>query len=169
MRRALAGLHTLVSQKCGMKFPHLNTSLPRETQRRGIGMSSPGADWNNGPGWTRGEPCQQSYFEFVDGAWGPRDPLSSQKANTSSSSELGRFSILSWNIDMKRKLEYQRMKAALSHLRTHVDGKAEPAVIMLNEMTGTNLELMKLTDWIQRDYYMSDITRKNWESIGYGE
>lgn len=135
-------------------------------------MSSSSADygWNedDGPRWTRGEPFQQPYFEFTDGAWKRRNPLSSPKANTGSSSEVGRFSILSWNIDMMRDLSYQRMRVALSHLRTHLDGKAEPAAIMLNEMVDTDLELMKLTDWIQRDYYMTDITEENWEG-GYGK
>lgn len=115
------------------------------------------------PRWTRGEPFQQAYFKFVDGAWRRRDTLSSPQANTSSTGELGRFSILSWNIDMMQPFAYQRMKAALSHLRTRLDGKAEPAVIMLNEMTHIDLELMRLTDWVQRDYCMTDTTDENWE------
>jgi len=136
-------------------------------------MSSSGDDfmWEGGygPKWTRGKPFQQSYFEFVDGAWKRRDPLSSPVADASSPRELGRLSILSWNIDMMRGLEYQRMKAAVSHLRTHLDGKAEPAVIMLNEMTDIDLKLMGSTDWIQRDYCMTDITDENWERRGgYG-
>lgn len=70
---------------------------------------------------------------------------------------------------MMRKLEDARMRGALSHLHTYVDGKAEPPVIMLNEMIGTHLELMKSTHWIQERYCMTDITTSNWESGGYGE
>ncbi|KAK3314953.1 hypothetical protein B0H66DRAFT_583707 [Apodospora peruviana] len=61
-------------------------------------------------------------------------------------------SILSWNIDFMRILPNARMKAALAHLRSLVEGETQRSIIMLNEMVMSDLNLIQSADWIQRGY-----------------
>lgn len=118
--------------------------------------------------WKKGEPTNQSCYEYRNGRWARRKPSPSTESDIVNTRQLNQFTILSWNIDMMRKLAGPRMRAAISHLRTHVDGKPEPPVIMLNEMIDDHLESMQSTDWIKESYYMTDLTNKNWAG-GYGE
>ncbi|KAM7188014.1 hypothetical protein V8F33_010871 [Rhypophila sp. PSN 637] len=119
--------------------------------------------------WNAGEPSPQPFFEFSDGSWTSRESLSTPESSTGNSQQLGQFTVLSWNIDMMRKLETPRMKGALAYLCTRVDEKTEPPIIMLNEMISSHLDLMQSTGWIQEKYYMTDITSANWKGGTYGE
>ncbi|KAK4216141.1 5'-tyrosyl-DNA phosphodiesterase [Rhypophila decipiens] len=118
--------------------------------------------------WDAGEPSPQPFFEFSDSSWTSRESLSTPESSTGNSQQLGQFTVLSWNIDMMRKLETPRMKGALAHLRTRVDEETEPPIIMLNEMISTHLDLMQSTGWIREKYRMTDITSANWEGGTYG-
>lgn len=69
------------------------------------------------------------------------------------------------------------MRAALDHLRQHVYGNvasqyepdADPKIIMLNEMTGSDLQILQSQDWIQQDFHLTDISSEYWESDVYGK
>ncbi|KAK3321442.1 Endonuclease/exonuclease/phosphatase [Cercophora scortea] len=113
--------------------------------------------------WTHGVPAPQPAFECApQGEWKkaafpiPHDESSSAPVS---------FSILSWNIDFMRPLADERMKVALSHLRSLVDQSVtHPSIIMLNEMVDSDLDLIQSEDWIRRDYRITDNSTQHWES-----
>lgn len=69
------------------------------------------------------------------------------------------------------------MRAALDHLRPHVNGNVssehEPdidhKIIMLNEMTDSDLQIIQSQDWIQQEFQLTDISSEYWESDVYGK
>lgn len=76
-----------------------------------------------------------------------------------------------------RILPDERMRAAVDHLRQHVYGNvssesepdADHKVIMLNEMTHSDLQILQSQDWIQQDFQLTDISSEYWESNVYGK
>lgn len=131
--------------------------------------------------WARGVPYNQPYYLFSPDTqqWQPVTPSTQTQTQLSSAAPapLDKFEVLSWNIDFMRILDDERMIAALNHLRTHVDpAEADqsatvasvPKVIMLNEMTRSDLILIQGQDWIREGYHVTDISTEYWESEGYG-
>ncbi|KXJ87293.1 Endonuclease/exonuclease/phosphatase [Microdochium bolleyi] len=120
--------------------------------------------------WTRGIPHIQPCYAYSTehDVWQAFDTTQDSKIEAVA---LDKIEVLSWNIDFMRILDEARMKAALKHLRTHVeavDSKGVPKVIMLNEMTVPDLRLIQAQDWVRQDYHVTDITAEHWESEGYG-
>lgn len=117
--------------------------------------------------WRRGEPAPQAYFTFSNDAW---HPIETQELAYPPATEVPlSFSVLSWNIDFMQPLADARMRAALKHLYSLVVGRTGQSVIMLNEMVGSDLKLIGSTDWVRRDYNMTDVSTENWELQRYGE
>ena len=74
------------------------------------------------------------------------------------------------------------MAAALEHLHAHVsdeaggsDSKSDSPikttdkVIMLNEMTESDLRIIQGQDWIREGFYITDLSSEFWESSVYGK
>lgn len=121
--------------------------------------------------WMCGLPYSQPYhvFSAENDAWQLRNPATQQSLAEPVS--LDKLEVLSWNIDFMRILDDARMTAALNHLRTHVEdnsSRAVPKVIMLNEMTLSDLRLIQAQDWIRHGYQVTDTTTEFWESDIYG-
>ncbi|KAK4042284.1 hypothetical protein C8A01DRAFT_33633 [Parachaetomium inaequale] len=124
--------------------------------------------------WRRGEPTPQEYFTFRNGLWYPVEAhLGSSTApagpETPVTPRAFQFAVLSWNIDFMRPEDDARMSAALKHLQSLVADKPHPSVIMLNEMTKSDLALIKRADWVREGYNISDATTHHWESPTYGK
>ncbi len=118
--------------------------------------------------WRRGEPAQQEYFTFWDGEWWPVEPQGSTIPPGSETPRSFRLSVLSWNIDFMRPRSDPRMSAALQHLEGLVHNTDHPCVILLNEMTVTDLDLIKRAGWVREGYNVTDVSPDHWESPGYG-
>lgn len=54
------------------------------------------------------------------------------------------------------------MRAALRYLDILVSSLAAPAVIFLQEMESSDLDIIKSTPWIQTNYYVTDLSTRNW-------
>lgn len=122
--------------------------------------------------WARGVPFHQPFYTFSDKdkKWHETEPTS---AGTP-------FTVLSWNIDFKRILHNQRMRAALKHLHTHVTDEAinsegipkllvKEKVIMLNDMTKSDLQIIQSQAWIREGFQITDLSGEFWESKHYGK
>jgi tyrosyl-DNA phosphodiesterase 2 len=118
--------------------------------------------------WKKGEPAHQEYFTFTNDAWYPIEAQGSTSPQGLETPKSFQFSVLSWNIDFVRPLDDARMSAALKHLHSLVIGQANPNIIMLNEMTRSDLALIKSTDWVRLNYNITDVSPLHWESPGYG-
>ncbi|KAK4101446.1 hypothetical protein N658DRAFT_558936 [Parathielavia hyrcaniae] len=126
--------------------------------------------------WRRGELVPQPYFTFRDGQWRPIEPKQAHGTAVPEIAEPGtetpkpsplRFAVLSWNIDFMRPQDDARMSAALDHLHSLVRDKPTPQVIMLNEMTASDLALIKQTGWVREGYHLTDASPDHWESPGH--
>ena len=133
--------------------------------------------------WTRGIPFQQPFHAFSDEdqTWHAIKPASRSPAAVSDPA-ITSFAILSWNIDFMRILPDERMTAALEHLHAHVrdeaggsDSKSDSPtkttdkVIMLNEMTESDLRIIQGQDWIREGFHITDLSSEFWESSVYGK
>ncbi|KAK4157475.1 be34ec7d-0e68-46fe-bb6a-05f4e13c29ca [Chaetomidium leptoderma] len=119
--------------------------------------------------WKRGEPAQQEYFTFRNGLWYPVEIQGSTIPPGAETPRSFRFSVLSWNIDFMRPLGDARMSAALKHLQSLVSGKPDPSIIMFNEMTKSDLGLIKRADWVRDGYNITDASTEHWEAPSYGK
>lgn len=130
--------------------------------------------------WARGVPFHQPFYTFSDKdkKWHNIKPTS--KESTISTSARTSFTVLSWNIDFKRILHNQRMRAALKHLHTQVADEAinsegspkapvKDKVIMLNEMTKSDLQIIQSQAWIREGFQITDLSGKFWESKHNGK
>ncbi|KIX98718.1 uncharacterized protein Z520_05179 [Fonsecaea multimorphosa CBS 102226] len=116
--------------------------------------------------WNRQERFDQPYFSFS-----PETSPWQQVVPSKSAPDVpgtAKFMLLSWNIDFMLPFTDERMRAAIKHLQSHVDGTSLPSVIMLQEMLETDLALLQTQPWIRANYNMTDIDNKYWESGHYG-
>jgi tyrosyl-DNA phosphodiesterase 2 len=122
--------------------------------------------------WKRGEIVPQEYFTFRNGLWHPVEgpQTSDSDLETATPARALNFSVLSWNIDFMRAEDDARMAAAHNHLHTLVSARPNhPSVILLNEMTKSDLALIKQADWVRAGYHMTDVSPAHWESPAYGK
>lgn len=118
--------------------------------------------------WRRGEVEPQEYYTFRNGLWQPIEGPQTSDSETAPPRSL-HFSVLSWNIDFMRAHDEARMAAALAHLHSLVSARPNhPSVIMLNEMTKSDLQQIKQADWVRAGYHMTDVSPAHWESPAYG-
>lgn len=113
--------------------------------------------------WTRQERFNQPFFEYdtSNDSWRKANPSGSRSTITS-------FRVLSWNIDFMLPYTSERMQVALDHLNSLVKASDISAVIFLNEMLVSDLELIQAQNWIREAYYITDVDDTFWESGHYG-
>jgi tyrosyl-DNA phosphodiesterase 2 len=121
--------------------------------------------------WKRGELAPQEYHTFRDGFWHPVEPQGGSTVPAGRTTPRSfQFAVLSWNIDFMQPEDDARMTSALKHLHGLVAAKPDlPSVIMLNEMTRTDLKLIKNADWVREGYSITDVNADHWESTTYGK
>lgn len=125
--------------------------------------------------WKRGEVEPQEYYTFRNGLWYPVEAAQGSGSGSCSGSDSEtvtprslHFAVLSWNIDFMRPQGEARMAAALGHLSSLISAKPRhPSIIMLNEMTQSDLRLIKRAEWVRAGYHMTDVSPDHWEG-SYG-
>ncbi|KAI9734383.1 MAG: hypothetical protein M1834_002490 [Cirrosporium novae-zelandiae] len=110
------------------------------------------------------EPDLQSYYRFHDGEWVASSSPSSQSLEASSPQKI---KLLTWNIDAQAPGPRIRMSAALNHL-CQLLTTPTPTIIFLQEMTPSDLEQIRATEWIRSRFQITDIDVQNWCSPYYG-
>ena len=112
------------------------------------------------------EPKPQPLYVFGGGLW---CPSTANEDSTIISTPLPPIKILTWNIDFMAPLPDARVITALSHLhRLIVSLRSKPpCVILLQEMTASDLAIIQTNPWIRNSFYLTDLDSTNWLS-GYG-
>ncbi|KAI4181516.1 MAG: hypothetical protein LQ346_006764 [Caloplaca aetnensis] len=80
------------------------------------------------------------------------------------------FRLITWNIDFQAPSGAVRMAAALLYLeRLIAEAPPElPVVVMLQEMTPTDLKLIQSAAWVRQQFNLTDIDTSNWQGGIYG-
>ena len=101
----------------------------------------------------------QPYYAFSSSEWQPITSPSAQPTGLPSP-----IKFITWNIDFQSPNEIQRMTAALAYLHTIISAlpSTVPAIIFLQEMVDTDLEIIKSTPWLQSAFHITDTTSENW-------
>lgn len=109
----------------------------------------------------------QTYYYHNGAAWVEGPAPSNTQPSLSSPNEIR---IISWNIDILTPFGPQRMSAALNYLSDLLITLAPqiPACIFLQEMSSSDLHLIRQAPWIQQRFYITDLDSKNWHSDMYG-
>ena len=129
--------------------PRIAVSAPSSIRKMDVHQATP--DFYN--------PRPQPFYEFKDGVWAPSHGVPSLSFNIGSPIKL-----LSWNIDFQTPLSSDRMTAALAHLYHLIVqcSSSIPALILLQEMTATDLVIIQSTPWIRASFYITECARTNW-------
>ncbi|KAF3038575.1 hypothetical protein E8E11_007182 [Didymella keratinophila] len=115
-------------------------------------------------------PRQQGYFDCGhDRIWRPA-PSAQDIIPPRSVVNPKMIRLVSWNIDMLIPFGDERMAAALQHLDTIVASTPPDIaiVIFLQEMTPSDLGLVKSSAWIQDRFHITDTDNSSWLSPYYG-
>ncbi|KAL8899158.1 MAG: hypothetical protein Q9207_006342 [Kuettlingeria erythrocarpa] len=80
------------------------------------------------------------------------------------------FRLITWNIDFQAPSGAVRMAAALKYLERLIAEAPPklPVVIMLQEMTPTDLKLIQTAAWVRQQFNLTDIDTSNWQGGIYG-
>lgn len=123
--------------------------------------------------WTRDKPYAQPYFTYSleRNIW--QSPGETSLPSPVSAADLHALVLVTWNIDFMLPLTSARMLSALSHVerllfRSNSSSPSSPAIIFLQEMLVSDLQLLQSTPWIRQYFHMTDIDRTYWESGYYG-
>lgn len=116
--------------------------------------------------WIRGQATPQPWFAWQSGSsWQPLE----KNPGDSETSPVSKLSVLSWNIDQFRAFENERMTRALTYLEDYVSKLPGSPLIMLNEMLGSDLQIIQRQPWIRKGFYVTDESHTFWESSRYGK
>ncbi|KAK0515791.1 hypothetical protein JMJ35_001825 [Cladonia borealis] len=101
----------------------------------------------------------QPYYAFSSSKWQPITTPSPLPTSLP-----GPIKLITWNIDFRLPHETQRMTAALAYLHTLILAlpSTVPAIIFLQEMVSTDLEIIKSTPWLQSSFHITDTSSENW-------
>lgn len=80
------------------------------------------------------------------------------------------LTVITWNIDFMKPLPDQRMKEALSYLHGNILSSVPPknaVIILFQEMTQSDLDLIRHCHWVQRNFHITDPDPHNWR-VDYG-
>ncbi len=93
-----------------------------------------------------------------------------EQKTTASKSLSATFRLITWNIDFRAPSGAVRMAAALQYLKQLIaEAPPElPVVIMLQEMTPTDLKLIQSAAWVRQQFNLTDIDTSNWQGGIYG-
>jgi tyrosyl-DNA phosphodiesterase 2 len=119
------------------------------------------------------QPNTQHFYYFDPTAdpprWHPTSNLTT--AHQASLAQGDRLHLISWNIDFQVPGPIERMSAALYHLEELLSGhdkiNGPPTVIFFQEMVASDLELIQQTPWVQKRFYITDLSGSNWQD-SYG-
>ena len=111
-------------------------------------------------------PRPQSICAFINGAWHPGN---GDRSRTTTAKPLNPLKLFTWNIDFQAPLGVERMKAALAHLHELINGlpSATLVVVLLQEMTASDLTLVQSAPWIRDSFYLTDLNSTHWKAA-YG-
>lgn len=120
------------------------------------------------------KPRPQGYFfhdgaEWVDSRHSARR-WSSSASPSSTISTTTKVQLISWNIDILTPFGPERMSAALKYLEKLISSSAPdiPVVVFLQEMSPSDLQLIRDTAWVQRRFLLTELDATNWLSGMYG-
>jgi tyrosyl-DNA phosphodiesterase 2 len=112
------------------------------------------------------KPRDQPFYGFDGSQWSKDDSPSSAKSNLTTSTAIR---LITWNIDMLIPFAVARMAVALNYLSSiATDEGATPTIIVLQEMTRTDLKQIQGSQWIRDRYYVTDIDNREWLHPAYG-
>lgn len=120
--------------------------------------------------WEHDEPWPQACYSWSNDkkSWQPTK-------STSSGSQTGisTVAVYSWNIDFMLPFPDERMDAALAHLQEKLTselqrGSTTAVVINLQECVPSDLIAISQKQWVQENFYMTDLTSSTWASGLYG-
>ena len=123
--------------------------------------------------WKTDVPYRQPYYTFSadDNRWVPVLPASLQVENAAEAEDLPtKISLYTWNVDFMLPQANARMAAALAHLALLVrpTRPSALAIMFLQEMLHSDLEILCAHPGIRAHFYMTDITPEHWQSGHYG-
>ncbi|KAL1956879.1 hypothetical protein VTO42DRAFT_6727 [Malbranchea cinnamomea] len=123
------------------------------------------------------QPRQQPWFQFDgDGHWQEAASESAAAEDESAdwdSEPVQKVRVLTWNIDAMIPFDRPRMAAALKHLESMVSSPPAPftadtpAIILLQEMRESDLDMIQETPWIQKGFTITDVDSEHWPT-SYG-
>lgn len=120
----------------------------------------------------RRNPINQPWYYYKESSW---EAVSSEKnavpLQTDNKSMSGsQLRLLTWNIDVMQSGTKIRMSAAITYLKGVVDATPtdQPLVIFLQEMCVSDLKQLQNTEWIQKLFYITDLTSSDWDDPYYG-
>ena len=109
------------------------------------------------------DPKPQSIYAFQNGLW---HPSNGNQYNPTTAGSLTPMKLFTWNIDFQAPLGADRMTAALAHLHELMTGlpPATLAVVLLQEMTASDLTIIQAAPWIRKSFYLTDLNSTHWEA-----
>jgi tyrosyl-DNA phosphodiesterase 2 len=128
-------------------------------------------------------PRPQSYFSHDGSEWqeckSPSRRWWNASGATSSSpyvsassaiSKATKIRLISWNIDILVPFGHERMSAALAYLETLISSSPPevPIVIFLQEMSPSDMQLIRDAGWVKQAFMLADLDQKNWLGGMYG-
>lgn len=123
-----------------------------------------------------GMPIVQPFYHFRDGNWIP--VVGASKGCYKAAAPIR---LITWNIDFAAPAPQERMAKALEHLGqmhssnpdpqqddTDTDtDTALPSIILLQEMTESDLQQIQQSPWIQQRFFITDLSDQYWLGL-YG-
>ena len=116
-------------------------------------------------------PRPQPYhaFDNESGLWQKQPAGSSTHASPLAKDvDCQRLRILTWNIDCLIPYSVPRMRAALNHVHSLISASPLLTVVLLQEMTFSDIQLIKASPWIRERFFITDADHGNWASGLYG-
>lgn len=107
------------------------------------------------------DPRPQPFFAFKDGTW-----QMSSGNEIPTYTTLPTIKLLSWNIDFQASAAQARMERALDYLHELVSAipPDTPSIILLQEITSSDLDVVQGADWIQKHFHLTDLSARHWLS-----
>lgn len=122
--------------------------------------------------WTLDEPYGQSYYDFdpATSSWVSKTPSVAEGTKNSSSEEITKIALFTWNIDFMLPFAEARMKPALAHLDSLTSSLAATTapVIFLQECVPSDLVTIAAQPWVRERFHLLDVDATHWATTHYG-
>jgi tyrosyl-DNA phosphodiesterase 2 len=119
----------------------------------------------------------QPFYHYFNNSWTPIRSSSDITKNPSTSNlrqsyskNVTRIRLTTWNIDFQTPHGHERMAAALeylSHQHSTQHDDETPSIIFLQEMVGSDLQLIQESGWVQEKFFITDTSSDYWRG-SYG-